>query len=77
MANKAFEIEGEFQMGRLQQHFVQQVVAPDETKAKDRVYATLGSRHGVNRRQVKFTKISVLKPDDVTDATAQIELRGK
>ncbi len=76
MAKTAFQIEGEFQMGRLRQHFVMQTVAADEKGAKDRVYATLGSRHGVNRRQVFLGTVKRLKADEVTDATADHELRA-
>jgi ribosomal protein L20A (L18A) len=71
---KAFQVEGDFQMGRVRQHFVIQVAAPDEQGAKDRVLATLGSRHGVNRRQVAIAGSKALQGDDVTDALVRHEL---
>ena len=74
---KPYQVEGDFQMGRIRQHFVLQVVAKDEQGAKDRVFATLGSRHGVNRREVTIASAKALKPDEVTDATALSELKGK
>jgi len=74
---KPYQIEGDFQMGRIRQHFVLQVVAKDEKGAKDRVYATLGSRHGVNRRQVTIASAKALKPDEVTDATARHDMAAK
>ena len=71
---KAFQVEGDFQMGRVRQHFVIQVAAADETAAKDRVFATLGSRHGVNRRQVAISSAKPVSGDDVTDAIVRHEL---
>lgn len=71
---KPFQVEGDFQMGRVRQHFVIQVAAADEAAAKDRVFATLGSRHGVNRRQVAISGAKGLQADDVTDAIVRREL---
>ncbi|HUR24385.1 MAG TPA: 50S ribosomal protein L18Ae [Candidatus Thermoplasmatota archaeon] len=73
-ATKAFQVEGDFQMGRVRQHFVVQVVAADESAAKDRVYATLGSRHGVNRRQVTIGQAKAISGEAVTDAIVRHEL---
>lgn len=67
MANKAFQIEGDFQMGRIRQHFVQQVAAKDEAAARDHVLASLGSRHGVNRRQVAIASVKTITGDAITD----------
>jgi ribosomal protein L20A (L18A) len=75
MSNKAYQVEGDFQMGRVRQHFVLQVVAKDEKAAAERVHATLGSRHGVTRRQVAIKTSKALAADQVTDASAKIELR--
>lgn len=73
-AGKAFQVEGDFQMGRVRQHFVVQVVAADEAAARDRVFATLGSRHGVNRRQVAIASAKAVSGDAVTDAIVRSEL---
>ena len=73
-ATKAFQVDGDFQMGRVRQHFVVQVAAADEAAAKDRVFATLGSRHGVNRRQVAIAHAKAISGDDVTDAIVRSEL---
>lgn len=77
MSNQAYQVEGEFQMGRLRQHFVLQVVAGSPKAAAERVHATLGSRHGVARRQVRIASTKPLAADQVTDAQARVELRGK
>jgi ribosomal protein L20A (L18A) len=72
--SKAFQVEGDFQMGRVRQHFQLQVAAANESAAKDRVYATLGSRHGVNRRQVAIASAKAVSGDDVTDAVVRREI---
>jgi ribosomal protein L20A (L18A) len=71
---KAFQVEGDFQMGRVRQHFTVQVAAANEAGAKDRVFASLGSRHGVNRRQVTMTSCKQVQGDDLTDAIVRHEL---
>ncbi|MHB8633408.1 MAG: 50S ribosomal protein L18Ae [Thermoplasmatota archaeon] len=76
MAMKAFQVEGDFQMGRVRQPFALQTVAADEAGARSRIMATLGSRHGVNRRQVSITTVKPLAKDQVTDATALHELKA-
>jgi ribosomal protein L20A (L18A) len=73
-ATKAFQVEGDFQMGRVRQHFVIQVAAASEAGAKDRVFATLGSRHGVNRRQVTIATAKAVTGDDVSDPVVRHEL---
>ncbi|MEA3204284.1 MAG: hypothetical protein QOI63_1964 [Thermoplasmata archaeon] len=77
MSNKAYQVEGDFQMGRVRQHFVLQVVAATEKAAAERVHATLGSRHGVTRRQVSIASTKAIGADQVTDAQARVELRGQ
>lgn len=69
MANKAFRVEGDFQMGRSRQNFVLQVVAASEAAAKEHVYTDLGSRHGATRRLVRIGKVSALSPDDASAVT--------
>jgi ribosomal protein L20A (L18A) len=77
MAKKAFQVEGDFQMGRIRQHFVLQTVADSDEAARTRVFSTLGSRHGVNRRQVTIASVKPLKGDEVTDAQAAHDLKAK
>lgn len=74
---KPYQVEGDFQMGRIRQHFVIQVAAKDEAAAKSRVYATLGSRHGVNRRQIAIASAKALKGDEVTDAQTRHDVAAK
>lgn len=72
--SKPYQIEGDFQMGRIRQHFVLQVVSKDENTAREHVQALLGSRHGVERRQITIGTVKALKADEVTDATAKVAL---
>ena len=74
MSNKPFKVEGDFQMGRVRQHFVIETAAATDKAANDRVFATLGSRHGVNRRQIAIKSTKALAPDAVTDAVVRAEL---
>ncbi len=59
MSKQAFDIEGDFQMGRIRQHFKLQVPAEDDATAREYTFAELGSRHGVARRQVNITSVTV------------------
>lgn len=69
MSKQAFDVEGDFQMGRVRQHFKVQVPAADEEQAKEYTYADLGSRHGVARRQIEIT--SVVVATEVNPTTAK------
>lgn len=64
MSKQAFSIEGDFQMGRVRQHFVLQFPAESEEEAKDHVYADLGSRHGVKRRDITIESVKVAETAD-------------
>ncbi len=76
MTSKAYQVEGDFQMGRLRQHFVLEVAAADEAAAKERVFATLGSRHGVNRRQIAIATAKSIKEADVTNPVVLREIKA-
>lgn len=74
MSNKPYQVEGDFQMGRVRQHFVLQVTAASEKAAQERVFSSLGARHGVNRRQISIASAKTVGNDAVTDAVARKEL---
>lgn len=67
---KAFLLEGDFQMGRRYQHYRIELAAKDEAAARERLMATLGSRHGVNRRQIRIAKVQALKAAEIHDPMA-------
>lgn len=59
MSKQAYNVSGDFQMGRIRQNFVLTVVGEDETAATERAYTELGSRHGVKRREVNIENVEV------------------
>ena len=61
--NKAFRVEGDFQMGRQRQHFKIEVLGSDEEHARSAALAELGSRHGVKRRDVSIDSVQALGDD--------------
>ncbi len=69
MSKRAFKVEGDFQMGRLRQHFAIQVVGDDEEMAREYAYANMGSRHGVKRREIELTTVTPLEGDDIDPIT--------
>ncbi len=69
MSKRAFKVEGDFQMGRLRQHFAIQVVGDDEAMAREYAMASMGSRHGVKRREIKLTEVTLLEGDDIDPIT--------
>ncbi len=73
MSNNAYKVEGDFQMGRVRQHFAVEVVGADEEAAREAVYTDLGSRHGVKRREVEITSVAQI-PADQADPITQKKL---
>lgn len=69
MSNKAFRVEGDFQMGRQRQHFRIDVIGEDEEAARRAAYAELGSRHGVKQRLVDIGSVKALSGDDIGPVT--------
>ncbi len=60
MAKNAYNVEGDFQMGRIRQHFNIEVVGENEDAAREHALTDLGSRHGVERRLISITSINAL-----------------
>lgn len=72
---KVFRVTGEFTMGRSQRTpFTMETLGKDAEAAKDRIYATLGSRHRVNRHQVIVNDVKEIKADQLTDAVVEKKL---
>jgi len=68
MAMKAYRVTGEFWMGPVLTPFTQETIGMDANGAKDRVLATIGSRHRVDRYHVTVKDVVEIRPDQVTDA---------
>lgn len=69
MSKQAFNVEGDFQMGRIRQHFNVNVAAASEDEAREHVYTDLGSRHSVPRRKVDITSVKAVTADDADPIT--------
>lgn len=66
MSKQAFRAEGDFQMGRIRQHFSVEVIGEDEAAARQAVYADLGSRHSVPRRVIEISSMTAIKKDEAS-----------
>lgn len=71
---KVFRVNGKFRMGHLLSPFTLEAVAADDKGARDRVFATLGSRHRVNRHQIWIEKVAEIKPDQIQDPAVEKQL---
>ena len=52
-----FTVRGTFQSRDGRQSFEKTVEAPNESVARDRIYANLGSDHGLKRTQVDLEEV--------------------
>ena len=71
---KVFRVSGKFRMGHITTPFTIETIGADEKGAQDRVLATLGSRHRVNRHQVAITKTQEIKVDQIEDPAVEKQL---
>lgn len=71
---QAFRVSGKFRMGPVLSPFSLETVGQDENAARDRVFATMGSRHRVNRHQVWIEKVERIAADKVTDPVVEKRL---
>ena len=71
---KPFRVAGKFRMGHVVTPFKMEAVANDEAGAKDRVLATIGSRHRVDRHHIDVASVDEIKRDQVTDPVVEKRL---
>lgn len=71
---KAYRITGTFVMGRTPTPFSLETLGADDAAARDRVLATIGSRHRVNRYQVTIKDVKEIRRDEVTDPVLEKRL---
>ncbi len=74
MSKQAFRIEGDFQMGRVRQHFSVEMIGTDEDSAREALYTDLGSRHSVARREIAIQSVAPIAPADVVDPIVKHKL---
>ena len=71
---KAFRVTGKFRMGHITTPFTIETIANDAKGAEDRVFATLGSRHRVNRHQVFLGKTTEVPASQIQDPAVEKQL---
>ena len=67
MKTKIFKIHGKFVMGDNSQIFTKELKAINEKDIQEKIYSEFGSKHRINRNQIKFDKIEEITKDEVTD----------
>lgn len=71
---KVFRVSGTFRMGHITTPFTIETIGADVAAAQDRVLATLGSRHRVNRHQVTLGKTEEIRADQIQDPVVEKQL---
>lgn len=75
---KAYRISGTFRMGVVKENpFTIELAANKKDEAIDKIYALLGSRHGVKRREIKINEIKPLKKDEIEDPVVRYIVTGE
>jgi large subunit ribosomal protein LX len=67
MKTKIFRIQGKFVMGDSSQVFTKELKAMHKRDIQEKIYSEFGSKHGINRNQIKLDKIEEISIDEVTD----------
>ena len=63
---KAYRASGTFRSNKRDQPFSLDLVAEDDTDAKNRVFSNSGSRHGTSRRFVRIESLETINPSNST-----------
>jgi large subunit ribosomal protein LX len=58
-----FEVKGTFLMGEDWMPYTKVIAAPNETQAKERAFAVIGSKHNLKRRYIKVDAVSPVKAE--------------
>ncbi|OGS55435.1 MAG: hypothetical protein A3K60_05390 [Euryarchaeota archaeon RBG_19FT_COMBO_56_21] len=75
---KAFEVSGQFiESHRKWQPFALEVAAADESAAKEKTLALMGSRHKVKRKFIQIENVKSLRVEEVTDHAVRHILEAK
>jgi len=64
---RIFRIIGSFKQRRQTTPFSREILAVTEENAKNKLYADLGSKNRLNRRQIKIQKVLEIQREDITD----------
>lgn len=67
METKIYRIKGKFVMGDEVQKFTKELKAFKEADIYEKIYSIFGSKHGINKNQIKIEDITEIKADEVVD----------
>lgn len=67
MITKIYRVKGSFVMGDEFHKFVKEYKATNIDDIKEKIYERFGSKHGLNRNQIKIEDIEEIAPEDVVD----------
>ncbi|MCR5026672.1 MAG: 50S ribosomal protein L18a [Methanobrevibacter sp.] len=67
MITKIYRVKGTFVMGDEFHKFVKEYKATCEADVEQKIYERFGSKHGINRNQIKISEIAEIAPEDVQD----------
>ncbi|MBE6505773.1 50S ribosomal protein L18Ae [Methanobrevibacter millerae] len=67
MITKIYRVKGTFVMGDEFHKFVKEYKATSEADIEEKIYERFGSKHGINRNQIKISEIAEIAPEDVQD----------
>ena len=67
MITKISRVIGTFVMGDDFHKFVKEYKATREADIEQKIYERFGSKHGINRNQIKISEITEIAPEDVVD----------
>lgn len=69
---KAYVVSGTFKMGiNKRQKFEKEVASENENGAKEKVYSLIGSKHRVNRKEIKIENVKEINPKEAKDAVVK------
>lgn len=58
MDEKMYEVKGTFRMGEDWKPYKKIIKAPNETQARERAFAVIGSKHNLKRRYIKVETVA-------------------
>jgi len=74
---KAYRANGEFKTGKFSwQKFSIEIAAENEAGVTEQIYSNLGSRHKLNRSQIKIAEIRSIKGEEIISHTVKYLAEG-
>ncbi len=74
---KAYRANGEFKTGKFSwQKFSIEIAAENEAGVTEQIYSNLGSRHKLNRTQIKIAEIKPIMGEEIISHTVKYLAEG-